>query len=115
MAEEKPEEKDEILEVMEVVPSPSAEDQEHVDMSAACAEPIVVQDPYLYLITTGLSAKEKDSLLERLVLKATDIRLKFCTLASNFHESLLTRNVNVSNLNDEVHTFHPYYYERVCN
>ena len=100
---------------MEVVPSPSAEDQEHVDISAACAEPIVVQDPFPYLITSGLSAEEKDSLLERLVLKAADIRLKFCTLASNFHESLLTRNVNMSKLNDEVHTFHPYYYERVCN
>ena len=115
MAEEKPEEEDEILEVMEVVPSPSAEDQEHVDISAACAEPIVVQDPFPYLITSGLSAEEKDSLLERLVLKAADICLKFCTLASNFHEFFLTRNVNVSKLNDEVHTFHLYYYERVCN
>ena len=64
MAEEKPEEKDVILEVMEVVPSPSAEDQEHVDISAACAEPIVVQDPFPYLITSGLSAEEKDSFLE---------------------------------------------------
>ena len=84
MAEEKPEEQDEILQVMEVVPSPSSEDQDHVDISAACAEPIIVQDPFLYLITSGLSAEEKDSLLERLVLEAADIRLQFCTLASNF-------------------------------
>ena len=47
------------------------------------------------------------------MLETADIRLKFCTLASNFHESLLTRNVNVRKLNDKVHTFHPYYYERV--
>ena len=59
-AEEKPEEKVEIPEVMEVVPSPSSEDQEdHVDISAACAEPIVVQDPFPYLITTDLSAEER--------------------------------------------------------
>ena len=112
-AEEKPEEQDEIPEVMEVVPSPSSEDQDHVDISTTRAEPIIVQDPFPYLITSGLSAEEKDSLLERLVLETADIRLKFCTLASNFHESLLTRNVNVSKLNDEVHAFHPYYYERV--
>ena len=58
-AEEKPEEKDEIPEVMEVVPSPSSEDQDHVDISTACAEPIVVPDPFPYLITSGLSAEEK--------------------------------------------------------
>ena len=115
MAEEKPEEKDEITEVIDVVPSPSTEDQDHVDISAACAQPILVQDPFPYLITSGLSAEEKDSLLERLVLETADIRLKFCTLASNLHKSLLTRNVNVSKLNDDVHTFHPYYYEMVCN
>ena len=44
MDKEKTEEKDEIPEVMEVVPSPSAEDQDHVDVSASCAETIVVLD-----------------------------------------------------------------------
>ena len=110
MAKKKPEEKDELPQVMEVVLSSSAEDQDHVDISTACAEPIIVQDPFLYLTTSGLSAEEKDSLLYRLLLEAADIRLKFCTLGSNFHKSFLTRNINVSKLNHKVHTFHPCYF-----
>lgn len=98
----------------ETSPPPTMEDQdEGRELNTSYVAPAVVQSPFPYLITSGLSAGEKESLLERLMIESADIRLKFCTLASNFHGSLLLRNVDTTKLNDEVRNFHPYYYERI--
>jgi len=73
----------------------------------------VVQNPFPYLITSGLSQEERDSLMERLILECSDIRLKFCSLTYNFLLSLLSQKISLSQVNNEVQKFLPYYYERV--
>ena len=73
----------------------------------------VVQNPFPYLITSGLSQEERDGLMERLVLECANVRLKFCSLTCNFLLSLLSRNVSLSQVSDEVQKFLPFYYDQV--
>lgn len=50
---------------------------------------VTLQEPFPHLTTSGMSAKEKDALFERLLLESSEIRLAFTMLESNITMSLL--------------------------
>ena len=50
---------------------------------------VTLQAPFPHLTTSGLSAKEKDALFERLLQESSEIRLAFTMLESNITMSLL--------------------------
>ena len=66
---------------------------------------IAIREPFPLLSTSGLSIKEKDSLLEKLMMESMEIRLKFASLVSSITISFLSRDIDVSELTNELKSF----------
>lgn len=57
---------------------------------------VILKSPFPHVMTSGMSAKEKDTLFERLLEESSEIRLAFTTLVSSTAMSLLERNEVIS-------------------
>lgn len=66
---------------------------------------VAVREPFPFLSTSGLSSKEKDDLLGKLIQESMEIRFKFSSLVNELEMSLLRGNIDIDIIRDEMKYF----------